>query len=180
MLFSQFPLTCRKIQKGMSHFIAYVLIQLIRIVNSFRLKFVYIYIYIYISPVVKIRSSLSRFHGFQLFFFCTNRVNLLNLKQGSNRLVIVFSTCVNLLYLLYATDERLSSASDETKLLAKNFFKNPNLDDSGIFVPVFHSITNLKVHSFYVTPKLVKKVITNLDSSKASGPDYIRLLFLRN
>ena len=24
-----------------------------------------------------------------------------------------------------------------------------------------------------ITPKMVKKVITNLDSSKASGPDYI-------
>ena len=32
---------------------------------------------------------------------------------------------------------------------------------------------NLKLDNISITPKLVKKVITNLDSSKASGPDCI-------
>ena len=31
-----------------------------------------------------------------------------------------------------------------------------------------------------ITPKMVKKVITNLDSSKASGPDYIPVVVLKN
>ena len=31
----------------------------------------------------------------------------------------------------------LSSASDKAKLFAKNFSENSNLDDSGIFLPVF-------------------------------------------
>ena len=69
--------------------------------------------------------------------------------------------------------EVLSSASDKAKLFAKNFSKNSNLDDSGISLPVFPSRTNLKLHNISITPKMVKKVITNLDSSKASGPDCI-------
>ena len=43
--------------------------------------------------------------------------------------------------MLYLNTEVLSSASDKSKLLAENFSKNPNLDDSGISLPVFHSRT---------------------------------------
>ena len=57
----------------------------------------------------------------------------------------------------------LSSASDKAKLFAENFSKNSNLDDSGISLPVFPSRTNLKLHNIYVTPKMVKKAIMNLD-----------------
>ena len=67
----------------------------------------------------------------------------------------------------------LSYASDKVKSFAENFSKNSNLDDSGIFLPVFPSRTNLEVHNMCVTPKMVKNVITNLDSSKASGPHCI-------
>ena len=72
----------------------------------------------------------------------------------------------------------LSSASDKAKLFPKNFSKNSNLDDSGISLPVFHPRTNLTLRDISVTPKMVKKIITNLDSSKASGPDYIPLVVL--
>ena len=74
----------------------------------------------------------------------------------------------------------LFSASDKAKLLAKYIFENSNLDDLGIFLPVFPSRTNLKLHNFFITPKMVKKVITNLDSSKASGPDCIPVVVLKN
>ena len=74
----------------------------------------------------------------------------------------------------------LSSASDKTKLFAENFSKNFNLDDSGISLPVFPSRTNLKLHSISVTLKMVKKVTMNLDLSKASGPDYIPVMVLKN
>ena len=104
----------------------------------------------YISLIIRIRSSLTYLHGFQLlvllpwfieitFFICSKRINLLSLKESSDRLVIVakaflklpnlhilikqkslslprnlalrtfgkflivFSTKVNLLYLLYST-----------------------------------------------------------------------------
>ena len=73
-----------------------------------------------------------------------------------------------------------SSASGKAKLFAKNFSKNSNLDDSGISLPVFPSRTNLKLHNISITPKMVKKVITNLDSSKASGPDFIPVVVLKN
>ena len=76
--------------------------------------------------------------------------------------------------------EVLSSKSDIAKLFAKNFSKNSNLNDSGISSPVFPSRTNLKPHNISVTPKMVKKVITNLDLSKASGPDCIPVVVLKN
>ena len=74
----------------------------------------------------------------------------------------------------------LSSASDKAKLFAENFSLNFNLDDSGISLPVFPSRTNLKLHSISVTPIIVKKVIKNLDLSKASGPDCIPVAVLKN
>ena len=81
---------------------------------------------------------------------------------------------------LFNGPEVLSSASDKVKLFAKNFSKNSNLDDSGISLPVFPSRTNLKLHNISIIPKMVKKVITNFDSSKASGPDCIPVVVLKN
>ena len=74
----------------------------------------------------------------------------------------------------------LSSASDKAKLFAENFSKNSNLDDSGISLPVFPSRTNLKMHNISVTSRMAKKVIMNLDLSKASGPDHIPVMVLKN
>ena len=76
----------------------------------------------------------------------------------------------------------LSSASDKAKLFARNFSKNSNLDDSGIFLPDLPSRTNLRLHNISVTPKIVKKItiIANLDSSKASRPDCISVVVLKN
>ena len=76
--------------------------------------------------------------------------------------------------------EALSSASDKAKLFAENFSKNSNLDDLGISLPVFLSKTNLKLHNISVTSKMVKKVVMNLDLSKASGPDCIPVMVLKN
>ena len=78
---------------------------------------------------------------------------------------------------LFNGPEVLSSASDKAKLSAENFSKN---SDSGMFLPVFHSRTNLKLHNISVTPKMVKKVIMNLDLSKASGLDCIPVVVLKN
>ena len=74
----------------------------------------------------------------------------------------------------------LPSGSNKAKSLAENFSKNSNLDDSGISSPVFPSRTNLKLHNISVTPKMVKKVKMNLDLSKASGPDCIPVVVLKN
>ena len=56
----------------------------------------------------------------------------------------------------------MSSASDKAKSFARN-----------VSLPVFPSRTNLKLHDISIIPKMVKEVIANLDSSKASGPDCI-------
>ena len=76
--------------------------------------------------------------------------------------------------------EVLSSACDKAKLFAINFSKNSNLEDSGISLPVFPSRTNLKLHNIFITPKMVKKVITNLVSSKTADPDCIPVVVLKN
>ena len=97
------------------------------------------------------------------FFVCTKRINLLNLRQSSNRLVIVakgflkqkspslsrnvafrtfgelpivLSRKVNLPYPPINDSEVLPSASDKAKLFAENFSKNSNLDDS-VFLYLF-------------------------------------------
>ena len=68
-----------------------------------------------------------------------------------------------------------SSTSDKAKLFAEN----SNVDNSGISLPVFPSRTNLKLHNISVTPKMIKKVIMNLDLSKASGTDCIPVVVLK-
>ena len=74
----------------------------------------------------------------------------------------------------------LSSISDKAKLFAENFSKNSNLDDLGFSFSVLPSGTNLKLHNISVTPRMVKKVIMNLDLSNASGPGHIPEVVLKN
>ena len=81
---------------------------------------------------------------------------------------------------LFNGPEVLSSASDKAKLFAENFSLNSNLDDSGVSLPVFPSRTNLKLHNISIIPKMVRKVAMNLDLSKASGPDCIPVVVLKN
>ena len=81
---------------------------------------------------------------------------------------------------LFNCPEKLSSAADKAKLLAENFSKNSNLDDSEISLHIFLSRTNLKLHNISVTAKMVKKVIINLDFSKVSGPDCIPVVLIKN
>ena len=76
--------------------------------------------------------------------------------------------------------EVLFSVSDKAKLFAENFSKNSNLDDSGISLSAFPSRTNLKQSNISVTSMMVKKVIMNLDLSKASGPDCIPVMVLKH
>ena len=76
---------------------------------------------------------------------------------------------------LFNGPEVLSSASDKVKLFAEN----SNLDDSSVSLSVFPSRTHLKLHNISVTPKMVKKVIMNLDLPKAYGPDCIVVVALK-
>ena len=47
-------------------------------------------------------------------------------------------------------------------------------------LPTFSSRTNLKLHNASITPKMVRKTITNLDSSKTPGADCIPVVVLKN
>ena len=102
-----------------------------------------------------------------------------NLTLGTfDELQIVFLTKVNLLYFLYSAARRCCPLHlvKQKCFATKNFY----LDYSGNSLPVFHSRTNLKLHNISLTPKMVKKVITNLDSSKVFGLDYIPVVVLNN
>ena len=46
--------------------------------------------------------------------------------------------------------------------------------------PVLPSRTNLKLRNIFVTPKMVKKVIMNLDLSKTFGSDCIIVVVLKS
>ena len=65
-------------------------------------------------------------------------------------------------------------------LFAENISEKSNLDESVISLPVFYSRTNLKLHKYALTSVIVKKVITNLDLSKAYGSDCISVVVLKN
>ena len=65
-------------------------------------------------------------------------------------------------------------------VFTENFSNNTNLDDSVISLPVFPSRTNLKLHNISATPKMVKKVLMNIDLSKELGPDSIPMVVLKN
>ena len=105
---------------------------------------------------------------------------LRNLALGTlGKLLIVFSTKVNLLYRLYSTACRCNLLHlIKQNCLLKTFLRTLNLDDSGNSLPVFLFRTNLKLLNISVTPKMVKKIKTNLYSSKASGPDGIPVVVL--
>ena len=60
----------------------------------------------------------------------------------------------------------LSFAFDKAKLFAEICYKDLNLDVSGISLTVFLLNANLELHIIPITPKLVKKVIVDLDFSK--------------
>ena len=57
----------------------------------------------------------------------------------------------------------LPSPSHEAKLFPNSFSKKSNIDDLDVSLPTFPSRTSMKLHNISVTPKMVKKVIANLD-----------------
>ena len=179
-----------------------LLLLLVNFVSGFRLEL------IYISLIISIRSNLIHLHGFQqlaseskvkfrqasyhckrvleaakLAYTSKTKESITSQKLGSLDFWQIANSVLNkgksAIPPLFNRLEVLSSASDKAKLFAKNCFKKSNLDDSGMSLPVFPSRTNQKLHNFSITPKMVKKVITNLDSSKASGPDCIPVVALK-
>ena len=81
---------------------------------------------------------------------------------------------------LFNGPEVLFSESHKAKLFSENFSLNSNLDDSGTSLPIFPSRTNLNLYNISETLKMVRKVVMNLDLSKAPGPDCIPVVVLKN
>ena len=104
-----------------------------------------------------------------------------NLALGTfAKLPIVFLTKIYLLYLLYSSARRCCLLHlIKQNCLLKTFLKTRILM-TRVSLPVFPSRTNRKLHNIFVTTKMFKKVITNLDLSKASGPDCIPVVVLKN
>ena len=72
-----------------------------------------------------------------------------------------------------------SSTSDKTKFFVKIFYKNFNLDDSGIPLSGFPCITIMKLHNIPVTLKLFQKVMIIFDFSEMSPPDSFPVTVLK-
>ena len=117
-----------------------------------------------LAYATKIESITSQKLGSQDYWQIANSV----LNKGESAIPPVFNG-----------PEVLPSTSDKAKLFAKNFSNNSNLDELGIALPVFSSRTNLKLHNIFITSKMVKKIITNLHSSKGSGLDCIPVEVLK-
>ena len=120
----------------------------------------------------------------ELAYFNKTKESITSQKLGSRDFWQIdnsdLNKCKSALPPLFNGPEVLSSASDKAKLFGEHFSMNSNFDDSGISLPVFPSRTNLKLHNISVTPKMVRKVVMNLDLSKASGPDCIAVVILKN
>ena len=60
------------------------------------------------------------------------------------------------------------------------FASNPTISDAGVELPTFPSRTEHSLSLPLISSKRVRRVIFELDSTKASGPDSIPVTVLRN
>ena len=104
-----------------------------------------------------------------------------NLGLGTyGKLPIVLSTKINPLYFFYSVARSCCLLHlIKQNCLLKTFLRTLILMTQ-VSLYFFPSRTNLKLHNISLTPKMVKKVITNLDSSKACGPDCIPVVVVKN
>ena len=93
---------------------------------------------------------------------------------------LVFSRKLNLLYFLYSAIQRCFPVH----LIKQNYLLKTLLRTlilmTSIFLTVFPSRTNLKLHNISAIPKVVKKVVTNLYSSRVFGLDCMAVVALKN
>ena len=80
-----------------------------------------------------------------------------------------------MVYLFYSTAQSCCLLH----LIKQNYLQKTSLRTL-IFLPAFLSITNLNLHNIFVTLKMVKKVIMNLDLWKACGPNCIPVVVLKS
>ena len=75
--------------------------------------------------------------------------------------------------------EVLTSSKDKAQVFARQFASNSTLDDRNHPLPDFASRTDKVLQDIVITPKLVASVISNLDPTKATGPDGIPVIVLQ-
>ena len=75
--------------------------------------------------------------------------------------------------------EILSSSTSKAQLLGKKFASNSTIDCAGIEPPVIPRRTETTISRVFVTPRLVRAIILDLDVAKASGPDSIPVIVLK-
>ena len=98
-----------------------------------------------------------------------------------SKLPIACSTIVNLLYLFYSTAHICCLLHlIKQNCLLKTFLINQILMTQLSLYLFLLFRTNLKLHNISVSPKMVKKAIMILDLAKASGPDCIPVVVLKN
>ena len=92
---------------------------------------------------------------------------------------MVFSTKVNLLYLLYSLAWRCYLLHlIKQNCLLKAFLITVILMTAMSWLLVCPSRTNLKLHNISITPKMIKKVIINLDDFNAGKTHLVTLVLL--
>ena len=67
----------------------------------------------------------------------------------------------------------INSDTEKANLLNAYFTSQTIPPDSNMPLPDFEFLTNARLNNIVITPSLVKRVLSNLDPSKASGPDEI-------
>ena len=93
-----------------------------------------------------------------IFIYSYKTKNLITSQKLGSRdfrgtIISVLNKGKSAIRLLFNGSEVLSSASDKAKLYPKNFSKNFNINDTGIYLPISLSRTNLKRYNIFVTLK---------------------------
>ena len=136
---------------------------------------------------VKFRLASNRcksvLEAAKLAYANKTKESIISQKPGSRDFWQIANSVINkgyLLYLLYSMTLRCCLLH----LIKQNHFLKTFLGTLMTHVSLYLfsllSRTNLKQRNISVTPKMVKKIITNLDLSKVSGPDCIPVVVLKN
>ena len=154
---------------------------LVNFVSGFRLEFMYM------SFIESIRSRLFHLHGFQLLvllpqcieitcFVCTKRINLVILKQSSDRLVIIakgFSKVPNLHMLIKPKNLRIFQ-----NLGSRDFWRIANSvlnKGKSAIPPLFNGQRCCLLHLIRQNCLLKTFLRTNLDDSGISSPVFFSI-----
>ena len=76
--------------------------------------------------------------------------------------------------------EVVTSSIGKSKIFASTFARNCSLPVTGQYLPEFPSRSRVSLDDVDISPSKVAKIISNLDSTSASGPDRIPVTVLKH